>query len=336
MADRGVERAGRARRRRRSEQHRVGAIATSTRCSRSPSEIERRPDGDGGVRALAARAPFSRLRHRGAWSSAPRFRSTCSTDGACTPGRSQHRRYLTPSWAVAPFVGYLLLIATLPLFVGAAVGENRNKLILAIARRHARRRLSGRAPGRRLGQLLPRPAATTSRSWRCWARCSRSRAASACAARWSARRWSTPRSWPSGRVLASVIGTTGASALLIRPLLRANEHRARTTHLVVFFIFIVANAGGLLTPLGDPPLFLGFLRGVPVHLDAAPRARLGAGERRAAGAVRCASIRSRSRANARKPRPPRALRSRRWRSGRSGSKAPSTCSGCWASSASCS
>src|SRR4029079_4070629 len=67
----------------------------------------------------------------------------------------------------------------------------------------------------------------------------------------------------AGAVLASVVGTTGASALLIRPLLRANAHRARPTHIVVFFIFIVANAGGLLTPLGDPPLFLGFLRGVP-------------------------------------------------------------------------
>ena len=66
-----------------------------------------------------------------------------------------------------------------------------------------------------------------------------------------------------GAVLASVIGTTGASMLLIRPLLRANEPRQRKVHLVVFFIFIVSNAGGLLTPLGDPPLFLGFLRGVP-------------------------------------------------------------------------
>ena len=65
------------------------------------------------------------------------------------------------------------------------------------------------------------------------------------------------------RCSASLIGTTGASALLIRPLLRANEQRFRTTHIVVFFIFIVANGGGLLTPLGDPPLFLGFLRGVP-------------------------------------------------------------------------
>jgi Na+/H+ antiporter NhaD/arsenite permease-like protein len=66
-----------------------------------------------------------------------------------------------------------------------------------------------------------------------------------------------------GAVLASLIGTTGASMLLIRPLLRANSVRARKMHVVVFFIFVVSNAGGLLTPLGDPPLFLGFLRGVP-------------------------------------------------------------------------
>src|SRR5262245_10115432 len=66
-----------------------------------------------------------------------------------------------------------------------------------------------------------------------------------------------------GAVLASWIGTTGASVLLIRPLLRANEARERKAHIVVFFIFIVSNCGGLLTPLGDPPLFLGFLKGVP-------------------------------------------------------------------------
>ena len=66
-----------------------------------------------------------------------------------------------------------------------------------------------------------------------------------------------------GAVLASTIGTTGASMLLIRPLLRANAKRERKTHLVVFFIFIVSNCGGVLTPLGDPPLFLGFLKGVP-------------------------------------------------------------------------
>jgi Na+/H+ antiporter NhaD/arsenite permease-like protein len=66
-----------------------------------------------------------------------------------------------------------------------------------------------------------------------------------------------------GAGLASIIGTTGASVLLIRPLLRANEPRVAKAHIVVFFIFIVSNCGGLLTPLGDPPLFLGFLKGVP-------------------------------------------------------------------------
>jgi Na+/H+ antiporter NhaD/arsenite permease-like protein len=65
-----------------------------------------------------------------------------------------------------------------------------------------------------------------------------------------------------GAVLASFMGTTGASMLLIRPLLRANDNRRHNAHVVIFFIFIVSNAGGSLTPLGDPPLFLGFLRGV--------------------------------------------------------------------------
>src|SRR6266576_5055024 len=66
-----------------------------------------------------------------------------------------------------------------------------------------------------------------------------------------------------GAVLANLLGTTGASVLLIRPLLRANQSRRRTVHIVVFFIFLVANCGGLLTPIGDPPLLLGFLKGVP-------------------------------------------------------------------------
>ncbi|WP_290977148.1 sodium:proton antiporter [Herbaspirillum sp.] len=65
-----------------------------------------------------------------------------------------------------------------------------------------------------------------------------------------------------GTALASVMGTTGAAMLLIRPLIRANDDRKHVAHVVVFFIFLVANAGGSLTPLGDPPLFLGFLMGV--------------------------------------------------------------------------
>jgi Na+/H+ antiporter NhaD/arsenite permease-like protein len=65
-----------------------------------------------------------------------------------------------------------------------------------------------------------------------------------------------------GTALASWMGTTGAAMLLIRPVLRANDNRKHKAHVIVFFIFLVANAGGALTPLGDPPLFLGFLKGV--------------------------------------------------------------------------
>ncbi len=65
-----------------------------------------------------------------------------------------------------------------------------------------------------------------------------------------------------GTILASWMGTTGAAMLLIRPMLRANAWREKKVHMVIFFIFLVANVGGSLTPLGDPPLFLGFLQGV--------------------------------------------------------------------------
>jgi Na+/H+ antiporter NhaD/arsenite permease-like protein len=77
----------------------------------------------------------------------------------------------------------------------------------------------------------------------------------------------TPRNntllFAAGGVLANVVGTTGASMLLIRPLLRMNAARRNTVHVVVFFIFTVSNVGGCLTPLGDPPLFMGFQKGVP-------------------------------------------------------------------------
>jgi len=66
-----------------------------------------------------------------------------------------------------------------------------------------------------------------------------------------------------GTVIASWVGTTGASMLLIRPMIRANAYRKNKRHLIIFFIFLVSNIGGSLSPLGDPPLFLGFLHGVP-------------------------------------------------------------------------
>ena len=66
-----------------------------------------------------------------------------------------------------------------------------------------------------------------------------------------------------GTVLASWVGTTGAAMLMIRPVIKANAWRQKKVHVIVFFIFLVANIGGCLTPLGDPPLFMGFQRGVP-------------------------------------------------------------------------
>lgn len=65
-----------------------------------------------------------------------------------------------------------------------------------------------------------------------------------------------------GTGIASLVGTTGAAMILIRPLIRANEARKHNTHVIIFFLILVANIGGALTPLGDPPLFVGFLRGV--------------------------------------------------------------------------
>lgn len=66
-----------------------------------------------------------------------------------------------------------------------------------------------------------------------------------------------------GSVLASFMGTTGAAMLLIRPLIATNKHRTKKVHTMIFFTFLVANIGGCLTPLGDPPLFMGYLKGVP-------------------------------------------------------------------------
>ncbi|HZL20023.1 MAG TPA: sodium:proton antiporter [Polyangia bacterium] len=170
--------------------------------------------------------------------------------------------YPTPIWAVAPFAFYLLLIATLPLFLGAFWEHNRNKLIVAaVVSAPVLIYLVGvRAGG---GQMLLRTGfdyvafiallgALFTISGGIYLRGSLVGTTLVNTAFLGV-----------GAILGSLIGTTGASVLLIRPLLRANQQRAYTTHMVVFFIFIVSNGAGLLTPLGDPPLFLGFLRGVP-------------------------------------------------------------------------
>ena len=164
-----------------------------------------------------------------------------------------------PVYAVVPFVAMLLAIAVCPLWVPHWWESNRNKLVLACvlglpvvglyAARHPHVLLETAeeyvsfmllltalyviAGGIRLaGDLRATPLVNTT-------------------------------FLATGSVLASFLGTTGASMLLIRPVLQTNRQRTRVTHTVIFFIFLVGNVGGLLTPLGDPPLFLGYLEGVP-------------------------------------------------------------------------
>jgi Na+/H+ antiporter NhaD/arsenite permease-like protein len=167
----------------------------------------------------------------------------------------------TPVWAVAPFVAYLLLIAAVPIFFGHFWEKNRNKLVVALV---------ASAPvfcyllrGPHGGELLGHTAA----DYVCFMALLAALFTISGGICLRGALTGTPvvntAFLAVGAVLASVVGTTGASVLLIRPLLRANERRAYATHVVVFFIFIVSNGAGLLTPLGDPPLFLGFLRGVP-------------------------------------------------------------------------
>jgi Na+/H+ antiporter NhaD/arsenite permease-like protein len=169
---------------------------------------------------------------------------------------------LTPFWAVVPFLVYLLLIAALPLVLGHFWESNRNKLAVAVVvaipavvyllgMHEAGLELLMDA-AREYAAFIALLGALFVISGGVYLRGTLTGSTAVNTAFLAA-----------GAVLASVIGTTGASALLIRPLLRANEHRQRSRHIVIFFIFVVSNAGGLLTPLGDPPLYLGFLRGVP-------------------------------------------------------------------------
>lgn len=164
-----------------------------------------------------------------------------------------------PLYAVVPFVAMLLAIAVCPLWIPHWWESNRNKLVLScvlglpvavlylVRESHALGRmgedylsfillLAGLyviSGGIRLtGDLEATPLTNTA-------------------------------FLAVGSVLASFLGTTGASMLLIRPLLQTNRERTRVRHTVIFFIFLVSNIGGLLTPLGDPPLFLGYLQGVP-------------------------------------------------------------------------
>lgn len=164
-----------------------------------------------------------------------------------------------PLWTVVPFVGLLLSIALVPLFAAHWWHDNRNKAKLSL--------LFG-APAVLLALAYDLPAlGHTALEYLAFVCLLGSLYTISGGIRVSGSLAGTPLANTAllalGAVLANFVGTTGASMLLIRPFLRANYRRKARVHLVVFFIFIVANCGGCLTPLGDPPLFLGFLKGVP-------------------------------------------------------------------------
>jgi Na+/H+ antiporter NhaD/arsenite permease-like protein len=166
----------------------------------------------------------------------------------------------TPTWSVLPFAFYLLVIAVVPLFLPHFWEKNRNKLIVAIAAGIPAAAYLLTSHG---GHLL----LDSLKEYVAFIVLLASLFIISGAIYLKGSLAGTPLVntgfLAAGSILASVIGTTGASMLLLRPLLRANEKRTKKTHIVILFIFIVSNGGGMLTPLGDPPLFLGFLRGVP-------------------------------------------------------------------------
>jgi Na+/H+ antiporter NhaD/arsenite permease-like protein len=180
--------------------------------------------------------------------------------------------FAPPAWAGIPFVLLLLGIALLPLFAGHLWHSNRNKAVfaaglalpvilflLAGTPAHSSESDAAAGPGMRaLVHSLTEYASFIVLLGALYA------VAGGIALKGDAH--ATPLHnvglLAVGALLANVIGTTGASMLLIRPLLQINRKRQHVRHLPVFFIFVVSNLGGLLTPLGDPPLFLGFLNGV--------------------------------------------------------------------------
>jgi Na+/H+ antiporter NhaD/arsenite permease-like protein len=167
--------------------------------------------------------------------------------------------HLLPAWAVAPFALLLVGLAVLPLAAGAWWEHHRNKALVSA--------LLGLPVLAWILRLEPAVVGHTVQEYLAFivllgtlyvvsgGVVVRGTLAGSAA--------SNTLFLGVGGVLASLIGTTGASMVLVRPLLRANSVRRRKAHVFVFFTFVVSNAGGLLTPLGDPPLFLGFLRGVP-------------------------------------------------------------------------
>jgi Na+/H+ antiporter NhaD/arsenite permease-like protein len=164
-----------------------------------------------------------------------------------------------PVYAVAPFVAMLLAIAVCPLWVPHWWESNRNKLVVAC--------VLGLPVVGVYALRHPHVLLETAEEYVSFLLLLTALYVIAGGIRLSGDLEATPlvntTFLATGCVLASFLGTTGASMLLIRAVLQTNRQRTRVTHTVIFFIFLVSNIGGLLTPLGDPPLFLGYLEGVP-------------------------------------------------------------------------
>jgi Na+/H+ antiporter NhaD/arsenite permease-like protein len=174
-----------------------------------------------------------------------------------TTGPTQALGLSLPTWSVLPFAGFLLSLAVVPLIAPAFWARHYGKVALAFGLPVAAWFLF-EGPGELLHaateyvSFLVLLGALFTISGGILVRGS-----------FRATPWINAGFLLGGSVLSNALGTTGAAMLLLRPLLRANAHRPRSVHVVIFFIFTVANIGGSLTPVGDPPLFLGFLKGVP-------------------------------------------------------------------------
>jgi Na+/H+ antiporter NhaD/arsenite permease-like protein len=175
---------------------------------------------------------------------------------------------LTPSlWSIIPFVGLLLCIAVLPLVQRTAHWweHNRNRLIVALgfgvltlsyyAMAYEARKVVSVLEHAVVAEYLPFMVLLFSLYVISGGICLKGDLA--------AHPATNTAFLAVGALIASFVGTTGASMLLIRPLLQTNAERKHVKHTVIFFIFLVSNVGGCLLPIGDPPLFLGYLKGVP-------------------------------------------------------------------------
>ena len=176
--------------------------------------------------------------------------------------------YATPAlWSIIPFVGLLFCIAFLPLIPATAHWweSNRNRLSLALAFSAITLAYYFFAYGfGRVASLLDHAVLEEYIPFIVLLFSLYVISGGICLKGDLAAHPSTNTAFLAvGALMASFVGTTGASMLLIRPLLQTNSERRRVRHTVIFFIFLVSNVGGCLLPIGDPPLFLGYLRGVP-------------------------------------------------------------------------